>query len=351
MITCQKCKLILEPDTVCCPRCGRKLTNGTRRVYTPPDPHTQSLLLEARTMKDKGGWEQAIDKCMDALKREPECPDVYVALGEVYEAQGGIDQALQWYQMADSEFAALGKPILELQERIRNLNSRRASGHLTTGWFDRFVGGSRFSSSMRVITTAMVGFIVLLILGAIFVIYADKMRDEKMSAPRVTVHSSAGRTASSPSVVTSTSGGRRTTQPGVTQSQDSPERKFLTAVMDDPVVSQRQITVSDVVIDPRHKQIIVQFKVSHASGALSKSVIMADSAAVCTASYKASADAVYVTVCALADIPDRTGGYGLTRVFVADTHRQTAAGINPSLPPSEMEKLFMNPWWDPQITM
>lgn len=341
----------MDCQTILCPRCGNKLVDGAspcRRSHVT-SPAIRALLIEAQRFKSKCAWNEAVEKCMDALKKDPENPDIYAVLGEIYEAQGRIDQAVQWYQMAETEYSAVGEPVVSLQEKIRRLESKRALLHQTTGWFDRYVAGKRFSASVRIVTFALVGFLLLLMLGAVFVILSDKMRDQMMTETHSQV-AAPQEALETPSISAESSQDRLRIDPLESeQALRLQEQRLVDILNQDPVVSRRHIDIKEAVIDPQLKQLLVHFNISPFAGRPTKSHIMADSAAVCAASYKASPDTVGVTIYAFTDLPDEEGKLKRERVFVADTTRENPIKPDPSLTKHGLEKLFTNATWSSRI--
>src|SRR5579875_2831472 len=59
-----------------------------------------ALLAQANLLRMRGCWPEAIEKCMAALKLAPEHPSAQSLLGDIYENQGSLDDAIQWYRMA-----------------------------------------------------------------------------------------------------------------------------------------------------------------------------------------------------------------------------------------------------------
>ena len=59
-----------------------------------------TLLAQANLLRMRGRWEEAVDKCMAALRLAPENASAQSLLGDIYENQGRLDDAVQWYRMA-----------------------------------------------------------------------------------------------------------------------------------------------------------------------------------------------------------------------------------------------------------
>ena len=48
----------------------------------------------------RGRWDEAVDNCMAALRLAPQNASAQSLLGDIYENQGRLDDAIQWYRMA-----------------------------------------------------------------------------------------------------------------------------------------------------------------------------------------------------------------------------------------------------------
>lgn len=59
-----------------------------------------TLLAQANLLRMRGHWPEAIEKCMTALKLSPDNASAQSLLGDIYENQGLLDDAVQWYRMA-----------------------------------------------------------------------------------------------------------------------------------------------------------------------------------------------------------------------------------------------------------
>lgn len=60
----------------------------------------QLLLSKANLLRVRGQLQEAIEACAEALRLTPLSGDACAMLAEIYEAQGKLDEALQWYGMA-----------------------------------------------------------------------------------------------------------------------------------------------------------------------------------------------------------------------------------------------------------
>ncbi|GEM_PF-1315097 len=58
------------------------------------------LLARANLLRIRRQWDEAIAVCTEALRRAPESPSAHSLMGDIYEAQNKLDDAVQWFSMA-----------------------------------------------------------------------------------------------------------------------------------------------------------------------------------------------------------------------------------------------------------
>ena len=75
--------------------------------------------------RKKGDTEAAIGTLKNLIARNPDYPDAYVLLGEIYERQGRVNEARTVYQQAlwNPDIPAQGRTYIE--QRLRALSSKR----------------------------------------------------------------------------------------------------------------------------------------------------------------------------------------------------------------------------------
>lgn len=76
------------------------LTTEPRHTPIEAEREIRPLLSRANLMRLRGQWDEAIALCTEAIRIAPESAVAHSLLGDVYEAQGRLDEALQWFGMA-----------------------------------------------------------------------------------------------------------------------------------------------------------------------------------------------------------------------------------------------------------
>ena len=140
------------------------------------------LLARANLLRLRGQWNEAIAVCTDALRHAPRSPSAHSLLGEVYEAQGKTDEAVQWFGMAcdldptnQSDRAKLDNALAAQQAKFAA--AQKAAGFVspptppkhatekTLEWIDRILPPGKSQSVARLIF-ALCGVLALMILVA-----------------------------------------------------------------------------------------------------------------------------------------------------------------------------------------
>ncbi|MBC8104382.1 MAG: tetratricopeptide repeat protein [Cytophagales bacterium] len=172
------------------------------------------LLARANLLRMRGQWDEAVAVCTEALRRAPESPTAHSVLGDIYEAQGKLEDALQWYSMAvdlaptrQSDREKLEQVVAAQRVRLRTVDKARAesleayrqqmTGKLgatppsgvtsstggraaaerTVEWFDRVFPPGRSESIARLIFT-MCGVIAVMIFAAVLFVYTSTSRSK-----------------------------------------------------------------------------------------------------------------------------------------------------------------------------
>lgn len=170
---------------------------------TPPNPDNISfleqdkigpLLARANLFRMRGQWDEAVAVCTEALRKVPESPTACSLLGDIYEAQGKYDDALQWFGMAvefnpnnkadrvkldrvvDIQRRALLKEEKEAQARAQQIPppvKKVDPANRTLQWFDRAFPPGKQETVARFIMLIGVVMFLLLISTALFVQFSN----------------------------------------------------------------------------------------------------------------------------------------------------------------------------------
>ena len=148
------------------------------------------LLARANLLRMRGQWDEAVAACTEALRKAPESPTAHALLGDIYEAQGKLDDALQWYGMAvdlnpDSKVDRAKLDRLVNAQRVALLQQEgraggvagtppaaAGAGERTLQWFDRLFPPGKSDSIARLILAVSGAIALLILFAAAFVYFA-----------------------------------------------------------------------------------------------------------------------------------------------------------------------------------
>lgn len=198
---------VAGPNPAGGPHNSRSGAGGRERTLEEAELLAAPLLARANLLRMRGQWDEAVAVCTEALRRAPESATAHSLLGDIYEAQGKLDDALQWYGMAvdlapnrpadreklervtqaqrarlraadDARAQALTDHRQRMAGRLAaepgiapGASAGRAAAERTVAWFDRLFPPGRSESIARLIFAAC-GVLAALILSAALFVYA-----------------------------------------------------------------------------------------------------------------------------------------------------------------------------------
>jgi len=337
MLVCQECNSHLADGSVYCSECGAAVSaSETRTELSPAD--IESRLAAANLHRLRGQYAEATDECTSILKLAPESPDVHCLLGDVYADQNNVEEAMRWYQMAaeiDPESKACADKLEELARKLADINAARGR----TSWFDRFVIGENFESSIRIITFTSAGFAALLIAFGLAALFSQKTphRGGGVSGPLEQVDRAP--VNRKPLVVPPTSAGAGNSS----QVRTAYEEHLLYQITSAEPVQTGHIAVTGARLDPRTQALTITFR--NASNSLDRSETILNAGALARAGFSLSEDIALVILRCLAVVPDSSGHDGMTLVFIGDIPRQSLASLEANAPPEQIQAVLQQPWW------
>jgi len=304
-----------------------------------------ALLAQANLLRMRGCWEDAVDRCMAALRLSPDSPSALSLLGDIYENQGRYDDAAQWYRMAldvnpnspadqmklelllrlrqeprelrspaASEDSAVEKPV-RLPQLLRSPEMALRFGAVTAALLLIFVVGLAYASTHRHAGLASLGLV------------PDQ---EVRLQPVVVLPASAA--ASNAAAL-----------------HNPAEQMLLDALRGSPDLGAQGITVYDVQSDPRTGRIDLTFGVSSSSGGMTRALVMQMAVRLLqtAAALPATQTINLFTARCLGEAGSGSGGAAL--IFVGDMPRASIPAPNAVLTDAQIQTLFSNLWWSPQI--
>lgn len=325
--------------------------------HTPPETRPEApeaglsrdsyaLLAQANLLRIRGCWDEAVAHCMTVLQAAPDNASAQSLLGDIYENQGRIDEAIQWYRMALDLHPDSPADALKLN-RLLQRKAQVPSGPPPAGRTRRFPIAPERALRLGAYTAA---FLTLLLV---------------LSAPVITQHRSvhapaalADRTISAPPVVVPPaatappgSGAAGAVPPG-----DPGEQAVVATLRAAPELAGPATTLLDAQYDPRGARLSLTLlcRPADASSA-GRSVVLRDALRAVQAAARLTADqgVAAFTVRCLLDPAGGDAGEGTPLVFVADTTRAALPGDGTdldALTAAQLQAPFTQPWWSPTLT-
>ena len=314
-----------------------------------PEPalprETYTLLAQANLLRMRARWDEAVEHCMAALRLSPENASAHSLLGDIYENQGRLDDAIQWYRMAldvnpDSPADRLKLDrLLEAKQRVLTtahphsdftplapitLQPQAAPGLRSP---ERLL---RWGAWLMALLTVLV-----VVLAGLAMAGGHRASETQVKAPAVTLPTSDIPALAAP-----------------TGAADPSEAALLQTLQQDPQLTAQNITPVSVQTDPRQSTVTLTLVCpSVPAGASARENLLRDSLlALRTADHaQASHVPAWTVRCYL---PGATPEAGLSLAFVADTTPTALTAVGPDAPSLSAAQLlpaFQNPWWSSGI--
>lgn len=321
------------------------------------------LLAQANLLRMRGLWHEAVEKCMSALKLAPDNASAQSLLGDIYENQGLLDDAIQWYRMAldvqpDSPADKIKLSRL-LEAKARTLTPalpRKAIPEPppaverptpTTEPAPRHDSARRTDADTLLKRVAYgAGALALLVILAAMALTrgaigpAQQVNVAPVVVPSVT--SSSSNTGSLPPI----------TYPATPS--DPAELALATAIRGVPSLAAQGIGVAGIEADPRAGRLSLTITCQPPpSTPLGRDLVLRDAVRALQAAIQVTDAQAYTafTVRCLA-APPSGGGGSTPLLFVADASRSGVAAVPADIAPlsaGQVLSAFTNPWWSPSV--
>ena len=295
-----------------------------------------ALLAQANLLRVRGQWPEAVEACRAALRLAPDSAAAQSLLGDIYENQGDLDDAAQWYRMALDSSPDSAADRLKLDRLLTRQDAPEAVQPVSdTALRPASPSPER---ALRYVVVA-VALIILMVIGLAFAavhrhaalnslgLGADS---EVKAQPVVVAPSAAGQTA---------------------PLRDSAEQSLLDTLNTAPAFSAQGLTALDVQIDPRTGQCSLTVGLPSTSTPFRADIVRAALSAALSASSATASASSFTVRCILP-----AAGSAGTLVFVGDIARASlppspVGGGDPvaALSNADIAPLFANMWWAPAV--
>ena len=334
-------------------------SNKTMANYSQAESSVYQVLAQANLLRVRGLWDDAVERCMAAMKLDPDNVSVLSLLGDIYENQGKLTEAIQWYRLALDKNPESPADRLKLKSALSMLehNAVAQAPELLAAkvatWSSETPTPERahthspaFNHNVLTITLRIAAY-GLALAFAIIVGYGLSS-----TSPRaVRTRSANSNNFESDPILVQSDGPASSTF--LTNSRDSSELNLLNTLAADPQLTGNGVSVADVSDDPRFGLITVTALYTSTDTSFNgKSDILraALRTALETSSHTDGVSATSFTIRILVSNPT-TGADKLT--FTGDITRAAISVIpaDPAtIPDGQLLAKFDNPWWDPGFT-
>ncbi len=338
-----------------------KTTEHTEAAL-PREAYT--LLAQANLLRMRGRWDEAVEKCMAALRLTPDSATAQSLLGDIYENQGRYDDAIQWYRMAldvNPDSPADKLKLGRLREAGHHRPTDSQHGERTSGADPATkadgpraeAGSERLLRGMAWLAAAL--FLVAAVLAGVMMSRGQAV-PTPITAPPVVVSTSDTNTPPTP-----TSNGdpaatvpAPSAPPAPAPAADPAELTLLQTLQQDTTLTSQNVLPEDVQMDPRQNAVTLTVLCpAPAVGGSAREALLRDAALAGQAGSRAQGDRVTSwTVRCLMVSPGgaATDAPGLALVADATTAALTALGSAPvSLSATQLQPAFHNVWWSPSV--
>ncbi len=321
-----------------------------------------ALLAQANLCRMRGHWEAATEKCMQVMTLAPDNASAQSLLGDIYDNQGFLDDAIQWYRMAldvqpdspadrlklsrllDAKARQLPPPTAPPVPEPAAAPSPPAASRLLQ-WQERW--GDKPDALIKWAALAAGLLVVLVVVVALVQIRAaSRAPVHEVSAPPVVLPAlappSEGGSSTFPKPASSVSAAAPARDPG--------EADLLSKLQAAPALSTLSITVSDAQIDPRTGRITLTYSLPPpATNVMLRDTLLRAALMVAQAGLQNSGSQANMVT--LRGVAAPSEGSKPALLCVADTTRAQAASVaGPgAMTTAQIAALFAAPWFSPAV--
>lgn len=321
-----------------------------------------ALLAQANLSRMRGQWQEATQKCMQVMTLAPNNASAQSLLGDIYDNQGFLDDAIQWYRMAldvqpDSPADRLKLSRL-LEAKARQMPPPAPAPAVPApppAPVSALPGLRRWQEGLGdkpdlLVKWAALGAGLLVVLVVVIALVqiqaASRVPVHEVNAPPVLLPALAPPAGTDAGAVSAPAAPKASLAPV----RDPGEADLLAKLQAAPALSALSITVSDAQIDPRTSRLVLTYSLPPpAVNVLLRDTLLRAGLVVAQAGLQSGgAQASVVTVRCIA--APRAGSAPVL-LCVADTTRAQALSVaGPgALSTTQLAALFAAPWFAPNV--
>lgn len=305
-----------------------------------------ALLAQANLLRIRGAWQEAVDKCMAAMRIVPGNSAAQSLLGDIYENQGKFDDAIQWYRMAlDSNPGSIAdKAKLNRLIAIRGHHLDDIGEVPSTVRPDAQLPAGVIAKSNALRATAILCGACLFGIVLTAIIQSHGSADAR----------SHGQSSTSRTLPVDPIDPGQTGMPSGISARDPFEVSIFNSLRTADGLPQ-DIRFADIFADPRNGRLTLTYVVRPGAVLDRDSVVRSAIRAVESASsVQATGSYAYFTIRILLSADDLvTSPDNGTLIFIGDIGRSDIVDLStdvPAIPAAQAAAAFTNQWWAPSLT-
>lgn len=128
LMSCPRCFANIPASASACPECGAPVGDG----YLAPSDASPEL-AKANLSRVRGDYKLAREQLLTILRRYPNSAPAHEMMGDVYEDDGDLDQAAQWYELAldlAPDMPGLKQKQDSVVQRLAEMERERVEGSI-----------------------------------------------------------------------------------------------------------------------------------------------------------------------------------------------------------------------------
>ncbi len=321
-----------------------------------------ALLAQANLLRMRGQWQAATEKCMQVMTLAPNNASAQSLLGDIYDNQGFLDDAIQWYRMAldvqpDSPADRLKlSRLLEAKARYLPpsapapaLEPTAAPPALAASVLRRWQDGAGDKPDMLVKWAALAAGILVVMVVVIALVQiqtASRVPVHEVSAPPVVLPALAPPPSTNAAAVPNTS----SPEPPSATPHDPGEADLLAKLQAAPALSALSITVTDAQIDPRTGRLALTYSLPPpAANPMLRDTLLRAALVVAQAGLQSAGP--QSTLVTLRGVASPIAQSVPALLCIVDTTRAQALSVaGPgALTTAQIAALFAAPWFAPAV--
>ena len=324
---------------------------SSQEPVLPREAYT--LLAQANLLRMRGCWDEAVDKCMAALRLAPQNASAQSLLGDIYENQGRMDDAAQWYRMALDVNPDSPADRLKLDRLMEARQRQLAVSHPHSDYTpvspiivqsipEPPRAGRRHPETLLRWGAWIVALLTVLVVVLTGLAMARSRQgiETQVKAPPVMLPA--------PSATATDTG-----KPDTAVAADPSEQALLQTLQQDPQLTAAGISAVGVQVDPRQGTVTVTILCPQApNGVPVRDSLLRDGLLALQTASRVQGDRVpsWTVRCLLAGAtPDAAPALA----FVGDATPPALAAVAgqpaSSLSSTQIQPAFHNPWWSPSV--